>query len=173
MLKKYPFVIYGIGIAVGLISIPLVFKRIRDDLKYGDADAIDLPPINNTAITSPYGWRWGRMHNGWDLRAKSGSNVYAVADAVVKYAKNTEPNGCGGYIQLNHKDGLSTKYCHLKKFFVKKGDKVTKGQVIGLSGGGYNDPMKGNSMGDHLHYEVLVDGKAINPKYVHKNIKRA
>jgi len=88
---------------------------------------------------------------------------------VVKAARDTTPNGCGGFVKIDH-DEYSTKYCHLKKWTVKTGEKVVKGQLIGISGGDKNDPYNGNSKGAHLHYEVVKNGRNINPSFVHPQI---
>lgn len=135
---------------------------------------IDILPLEKTSINSPYGPRniggnASKDHKGVDLKAKSGTEVYSVANGTVKAARDTTPNGCGGFVKIDHGE-YQTKYCHLKKWSVKKGDTVTKGQLIGWSGGDKNDPYKGNSMGAHLHYEVLKGGKHVNPVHVHNGL---
>ena len=65
---------------------------------------------------------------------------------------------------------IHLKYCHLKKWAVSEGENVIKGQLIGFSGGGPNDPFRGNSMGAHLHYEVVKNGQPINPSFVHPEL---
>jgi murein DD-endopeptidase MepM/ murein hydrolase activator NlpD len=66
---------------------------------------------------------------------------------------------------------LETKFCHLRRLNVREGDKVKKGQIIGYSGGGRNDPMHGNSSGPHLHYEILDKSSiAMNPTSVDPNL---
>lgn len=134
-------------------------------------DMIDIWPVNGARLTSGFGPRniggnASKNHKGCDLGVPSGTPVYAVANGKVKAARDTSPNACGGFVKIQHKD-YSTKYCHLKRWDVKKGDEVSKGQQIGLSGGASNDPFKGNSMGAHLHYEVLSGGKHIDPVKVH------
>jgi murein DD-endopeptidase MepM/ murein hydrolase activator NlpD len=147
--------------------------------------ANDIPPGTElmnplgkkTKITSGFGPRniggsATKNHKGVDLPASSGSPVYAPADGRVVTAKDTTPNGCGGYVQLDHMSiGLKTKFCHLKKWLVSQGQEVKKGQLIGYSGGGASDPYRGNSMGAHLHYEVLNSASiAMNPKKVHSDM---
>ena len=132
---------------------------------------IDIWPVNGARLTSGFGprnigGRASKNHMGCDLGVPSGTPVYAVANGKVKAARDTSPNGCGGFVKIQHKD-YSTKYCHLKRWDVKKGDEVSKGQQIGLSGGASNDPFKGNSMGAHLHYEVLDGKRHIDPVKVH------
>jgi murein DD-endopeptidase MepM/ murein hydrolase activator NlpD len=112
-------------------------------------------------ITSGYGKRFdpvngkSAFHPGIDFRAKPGDNVFATADGVVRKAFY---NGSyGNYIELDHANGYSSAFCHLKKFLVHPGDKVHRGQLIGYVGN------TGRSTGPHLHYEVTLDGDTIDP----------
>ena len=109
-------------------------------------------------ITSKFGKRSSSVgssdHKGIDISTSSGSPVYAPLDGIVISARDTTPNGCGGFIQLSHLT-MKTKFCHLRQFVVKQGDNVKKGEVIGYSGGAPSDPMHGTSTGSHLHYEIL------------------
>jgi len=108
----------------------------------------------------------GKNHNGLDLSAPSGSQVFAPADGTVLDAIDTSPNSCGGYIKIDHTE-LHTKYCHLKKWVVRKGDKVKRGQLIGYTGGGSKDPYRGASNVPHLHYETLTPtGVSIRPDHI-------
>lgn len=125
-------------------------------------------------ISSEFGLRstkvGGKDHKGIDIATPSGSPVYAPLDGVVEAARDTTPNACGGFIQLNH-NNIFTKYCHLKEIIVDTGQKVKKGQIIGYSGGGKNDPMKGRTSGPHLHYEILNASRiAMNPVSVQSNL---
>jgi len=134
-------------------------------------DKIDIWPVNGARLTSGFGPRniggnASKNHMGCDLGVPSGTPVYSVANGKVIAARDTSPNGCGGFVKIQHKD-YSTKYCHLKRWDVKKGDEVSKGQQIGISGGASNDPFRGNSMGAHLHYEVLDGERHIDPAKVH------
>jgi murein DD-endopeptidase MepM/ murein hydrolase activator NlpD len=109
-------------------------------------------------------------HKGVDITVKSGSAVYAPLDGTVLFSQDTTPNPCGGFIQLDHVS-VQTKFCHLRSMIVKQGDKVKKGQVIGYSGGGRNDPHPGVSTGPHLHYEILnKSGVAQNPLSVQPSL---
>jgi murein DD-endopeptidase MepM/ murein hydrolase activator NlpD len=134
-------------------------------------DQIDIWPVNGARLTSGFGPRniggnASKNHKGCDLGIPSGTPVYAVANGKVKSAKNTEPNGCGGFVKIKHKDYI-TKYCHLSQWSVSRGDEVAKGQQIGLSGGTKGAKFAGNSQGPHLHYEVLVNNKQVDPVKVH------
>lgn len=109
-------------------------------------------------------------HKGIDIAVESGTPVFSPENGVVLFAKDTTPNGCGGFIKINHGDFI-TKYCHLSKWVVKQGQNVKKGQLIGYSGGGKNDPYKGTSNGAHLHYEIrTLDNIAQNPENFHNNL---
>ncbi len=129
-----------------------------------------------TKITSGFGMRnlgyGSKNHKGVDLPAASGSPLYAPADGRVLSARDTTPNGCGGFIQLDHTGiGIKTKFCHVKKWLISQGQEVKKGQLIGYSGGAAGDPYRGNAMGAHLHYEVLNSNSiAMNPKNVHSDM---
>lgn len=132
------------------------------------------PLGHRTGISSKFGLRnitrGSKDHKGVDLPTPSGSEVYAPGNATVLYAGDTTPNGCGGYIQLDH-GTMITKFCHLKRWVVNKGQTVKKGQLIGYSGGGPNDPYRGTSTGAHLHYEILNSGGiAVNPTSVQNNL---
>jgi biotin carboxyl carrier protein len=125
-------------------------------------------------ISSEFGLRnvsvGGKNHKGIDIATPSDSPIYAPLDGTVDAARDTTPNACGGFIQLNH-NNVYTKFCHLKQINVHQGDQVKKGQVIGLSGGGKNDPMRGRATGPHLHYEILNAGHiAMNPVRVQSNL---
>lgn len=118
------------------------------------------PPVPGV-ITSRFGWRndpingKSAYHRGVDIRGRRGSDVTATADGKVKIENYTK--GSGRYILIDHANGFVTKYAHLKKSLVKKGDTVTRGQVIGLVGS------TGRSTGPHVHYEIHYNDKIVNP----------
>lgn len=114
-----------------------------------------LPVKSAFRYTSPYGPRWGRMHNGSDFAAAYGTPVYATADGVVIHADWS--SGYGRLIKIKHEFGIETRYAHLAKLRVKVGDRVSRGDRIGDMGN------SGRSTGTHLHYEVRVSGKPVNP----------
>ena len=125
-------------------------------------------------ISSEFGFRHSikgsRYHKGIDIATPSGSPVYAPLDGMVIDARDTYPNGCGGFIKLNHGE-IYTKFCHLRQINVRPGEIVKKGDMIGLSGGGINDPMHGTSTGPHLHYEILNKNHiALNPVIIQSNL---
>jgi len=98
-----------------------------------------------------------KSHNGVDIVAKENTPVYASANGIV--VKSKFFNGKAGHsVELKHKYGFKTRYFHLNLFIVKSGESVAKGQIIGYLGN------SGASTGFHLHYEILKNGKYINPK---------
>lgn len=96
-----------------------------------------------------------RFHAGLDISNKTGTPIYAAADGVVKYVG--AGRDLGKLITLNHGYGYETRYGHLSKIKVKRGQKIRRGDLIGLMGS------TGYSTGSHLHYEVLINGKQVNP----------
>lgn len=111
-------------------------------------------------IGSPFGPRGGRMHEGVDIFVASGSQAIAVLPGKATWGDN--PGGWGWYVDINHGNGLTTRYAHLKKRY-KEGE-VNQGDIIGLTGGAAGDPGKGNAQGAHLHFEVLENGVAVDPE---------
>lgn len=107
------------------------------------------------SIVSPFGKRGGRMHEGVDIGASYGSRVNAAAGGKV-IAAGWE-GGYGKTVQISHGNGVVTRYAHLSEIKVSVGQKVERGQIIGLVGS------TGNSTGPHLHFEVIVNGQQRNP----------
>lgn len=97
-----------------------------------------------------------KMHYGTDFSVNKGTPIYATGDGVVKTIRSSF-SGYGKQIEINHSFGFVTKYAHLSEFLVKKGQKVKRGQIIAYSGN------TGKSTAPHLHYEVIKDGKKVNP----------
>ena len=117
-------------------------------------------PVQSThRFTSGFGRRWGRMHYGSDFAAPHGTPIYATADGVI--TKAGWATGYGRLIKIKHDFGIETRYAHLSKIRVKVGQKVSRGDRIGDMGN------TGRSTGTHLHYEIRVNGNAVNPmKYL-------
>ena len=128
-----------------------------------DTYTIDLTgfhmPTPSTKITSPFGPRWRRMHNGLDLKVNIGDTIVAAFDGKVRIVKY-ERRGYGKYVVIRHDNGLETVYGHLSKQLVEENQLVKAGEVIGLSGN------TGRSTGSHLHFETRFLGIAINPIYM-------
>jgi murein DD-endopeptidase MepM/ murein hydrolase activator NlpD len=107
------------------------------------------------AITSRYGKRWGRQHQGIDIGVPSGTSVKAFASGKVVFSG--WEGGYGYLVRINHGNGLETYYAHNSKLLVKVGQTVEAGSVIAKSGN------TGNSTGPHVHFEVRKNGAAVNP----------
>ena len=127
-------------------------------------NAVSVPsrmPLEGAALTSGFGMRQHpvlggrRQHTGIDLAAPTGTPVYATADGVIGRADWYSSYGL--YIAINHGASMETRYAHLSRLAVAAGDTVKKGDLIGYVGS------TGRSTGPHLHYEVRVDGLAVNP----------
>jgi len=112
-------------------------------------------------LTSRFGWRSDPIngerayHRGLDIRGQRGSEIKATADG--KVIRQRYDKGEGHFILIDHGNGFRTKFAHLQKSLVKKGDQVARGQVIGLVGN------SGRSTGPHVHYEIHYDDKIVNP----------
>lgn len=120
-----------------------------------EADDGFINPTTEGVLTSTFGDRWGRNHDGIDIGADENSNIYAVDDGTVTCAQYV--NGYGNYIEITHDNGFETAYAHCNSIVVKVGDRVEKGQLIAYVGS------TGNSTGPHLHFEVKVNGELLNP----------
>lgn len=111
-------------------------------------------PVNGT-LTSPFGYRWGRMHEGIDISVAEGTPLRAAKAGNVVIAAYT--GGYGNYTCIDHGGGLSSCYAHQSSYAVSPGDSVSQGEVIGYSGN------TGSSTGPHLHFEIRVNGSAVDP----------
>lgn len=109
-------------------------------------------------LTSHFGWRWGRNHNGTDINLDVWDPVKAAFPGVVRVARFYK--GYGRVVVIRHHNGLETLYAHLHRFKVKSGDEVEAGDVVGLGGS------SGNSTASHLHFEMRFQGVPINPATV-------
>ncbi len=127
-------------------SIPAIQPIALDDLtRFGSAFGNRFHPLLN---------RW-RMHEGVDLTAPRGTKIHASGDGIV--FKASRSGGYGNVVKINHGFGYSTVYAHMSKILVRPGQSVKRGDVIGLVGS------TGLSQAPHLHYEVRVNGRPVNP----------
>jgi murein DD-endopeptidase MepM/ murein hydrolase activator NlpD len=133
-----------------------------DQLEQGTIAIPSAEPVRGVAFTSAYGVRSDpfrgtrAMHAGIDLAGPVGTPIYATADGIVQRSEYNS-GGYGNLVELNHGRGIQTRYGHLSRSMVTAGQRVKRGDVIGLMGS------TGRSTGSHLHYEVRLDGKAVNP----------
>ena len=144
------------------------FKQLFNSWKKLDSisqGAIAVPsekPVRTAAFTSGYGVRSdpfrgaAAMHAGIDLAGPVGTPIYATADGVVSDA-GYNSGGYGNLVKIDHGRGIETRYGHLSSIMVSPGQRITRGQQIGRMGS------TGRSTGSHLHYEVRIDGRAVNP----------
>ena len=176
----------AVGLAVGSVSpafaagvdqsfhtLFMSWKKL-DGISEAGAGSISIPsikPIDDVTFSSGFGVRAdpfrhsAAMHPGVDMPGATGTDVYATADGVVSYAKWM--NGYGNLVELDHGKGVSTRYGHLSKIIVSNGEHVHRGELIALMGS------TGRSTGSHLHYEVRIDGRAVNPMPFLENIDYA
>ena len=135
--------------------------RYGKDVVIPEEYTIDLTgfcmPTTHTRITSRFGPRWRRMHNGLDVKVYTGDTIVAAFDGKVRIVKY-ERRGYGKYVVIRHDNGLETIYGHLSKQLVEENQRVVAGEPIGLGGN------TGRSTGSHLHFETRFLGIAINPE---------
>ncbi|MBC9032332.1 peptidoglycan DD-metalloendopeptidase family protein [Sphingomonas sp. JC676] len=138
----------------------LTWKKL-DMLEQTVISVPSMQPVDKVTFTSSFGVRsdpfrgTAAMHAGVDIPGTIGTPIYATADGVVSHAGRQ--GGYGNLVEINHGRGLETRYGHLSKILVADNTRVKRGQIIGLMGS------TGRSTGSHLHYEVRVDGRAVNP----------
>jgi murein DD-endopeptidase MepM/ murein hydrolase activator NlpD len=109
-------------------------------------------------VVSGFGYRWGRMHEGIDIAVPAGTPIRAAASgSVILQQGEAESGGYGNYTCLDHGGGLSTCYAHQSAFAVSSGQSVSQGDIIGYVG------CTGHCFGDHLHFEVRVNGAPTDP----------
>jgi murein DD-endopeptidase MepM/ murein hydrolase activator NlpD len=106
-------------------------------------------------VTSPFGWRWGRMHEGIDIGGGSGTPIHAAASGTIIYCG--WESGYGNLTVIDHGGNLATAYGHQSSIAVACGQHVSQGDVIGYVGS------TGHSTGPHLHFEVRVNGSPVDP----------
>lgn len=118
-----------------------------------------IKPISGGRYTSGFGRRWGRMHKGVDWACPVGTTVYASCGGTVIQASYN--GGYGNNVVIQHPDGRMTRYAHNSKLLVHVGQHVEQGEPIALSGN------TGRSTGPHVHFEIYINGSAVDPlKYI-------
>ena len=136
-----------------LLTIPAIQPVRNEDLK---------------RMASGYGYRIHpiykvrKFHYGMDFSAPTGTEIFATGDGVIEEVKR-QYNGYGRHVVVRHGFGYQTLYAHMSKILVKEGQRVKRGEVIGLVGN------TGTSVAPHLHYEVHKDGKKVNPAHYYFN----
>jgi murein DD-endopeptidase MepM/ murein hydrolase activator NlpD len=152
------------SVAVGAAVVVLVLQGCASGRRAAEVETVPSGwpvPRASAVVTSEFGAPRGRSrHEGIDLSAPAGTPVTATANGVVGFAGRS--GDFGRLLIIDHGVGWQTRYAHLRRIKVKKGKKVARGDVIGTVG------KSGNATGNHLHYEVRRDGRAVDPRpYLH------
>ena len=129
----------------GVIAVPSD-KPVKMDVSFTSGFGVRSDPFHAGAA----------MHPGIDLAGAYGTPIYATADGTVLRA-GWNSGGYGNLVEIDHGRGITTRYGHMSAILVHAGDHITRGQQIGRMGS------TGRSTGNHLHYEVRIDGRAVNP----------
>ena len=138
-----------------------LLPRITPNVSVQPSEPFANPLKSSFRFSSPFGYRRDpktggrRMHSGTDFAAGMGTPIHSTAEGVVTHAGWS--SGYGRLVKIQHEFGVETRYAHMSKLRVKVGQRVSRGQRIGDMG------TSGRSTGVHLHYEVRVGGKAVNP----------
>lgn len=143
-----------------LASYETIYEKVK-----GDIDRIrhipSIRPVSGGFLNSSFGYRQDpiddvrRFHQGQDITVPSGTPIFAPADGIVKRAYYI--GGFGNHVKLGHSSGYTTTFAHLSKIFVRHGQKINRGDIIGETGN------TGRSTAPHLHYEVHFRGTPKNP----------
>jgi murein DD-endopeptidase MepM/ murein hydrolase activator NlpD len=139
-------------------------------IQWLESKPITTPIKNIFSLSSEYGPRLDpfnlkqSFHSGLDFQSPAGTPIYATANGVV--IKSTIDPSYGRLASINHGDGYISRYAHAQELYVREGDKVARGQLIGLIGA------SGRATGPHLHYEILKSGETIDPQEMIVGLKR-
>lgn len=135
-----------------VVEVPAVAEVVLRGTK---AKPTYMFPVTNWNVTSNFGYRWGRLHAGTDVGVPQGTTVRASRGGQVVTAGWV--GGYGNCVIIDHGDGVSTRYGHLSQVLVSVGQYVDQGDQIALSGN------TGRSTGPHLHFEIRINGEAVDP----------
>ncbi len=144
------------------------FIKNKEDLLAATPAIQPISNANLKRLASGFGYRidpiykTSRFHGGLDFAAPTGTPIYATANGVVKIAGNLG-NGYGNHVVIHHGYGYQTLYGHMYRVNAKKGQRVTRGEIIGYVGS------TGKSTGPHCHYEVHKNGRRVDPVYFFYN----
>jgi murein DD-endopeptidase MepM/ murein hydrolase activator NlpD len=136
--------------------------RLRSSASSTSSGPVDSSPSSSGLIwpvsgpiTSPFGWRWGRMHEGIDIGVSYGTPIHAAASGTVVYCG--WEGGYGNLVVIDHGGGLATAYGHQSSIAASCGQHVGQGEVVGYVG------CTGHCFGPHLHFEVRINGSPVDP----------
>jgi murein DD-endopeptidase MepM/ murein hydrolase activator NlpD len=149
------------GLIVAAVMVPSAGARLTElPVKVPERPpdrALFFVPLNGN-LGSPFGYRWGRLHEGIDIEGWAHTRVHAaLAGTVTRVGWLSGYSGYGLVVKIRHPDGIVTMYAHLARAFVKRGDMVTRGQLMARAG------CTGSCTGVHLHFQVWVHGKLTDP----------
>ncbi len=161
--------VFGQSTNVNTLVVPDVDRTINVEVFKASLDSFPesaqkgyleqfLIPGNDGYIISRFGPRSGRMHYGTDIKMYKGDTVVATQSGVI--ARANWGYGFGRLVVIQHRNNIQTYYAHLTTFLKKKGDKVEKGEPIGLAGS------TGRARGPHLHFEMRENGQPFDPELV-------
>jgi murein DD-endopeptidase MepM/ murein hydrolase activator NlpD len=148
------------GLIIAAVLAPTAGARLTEPFpqlpSVPDREVFAVPLNGN--LGSPFGYRWGRMHEGIDIEGWAHTRVHAALSGVVKKVGWLRGySGFGYVVKVRHAEGIVTMYAHLADSFVREGDSVVRGQLIARAG------CTGSCTGVHLHFQVWVDGKLTDP----------
>jgi murein DD-endopeptidase MepM/ murein hydrolase activator NlpD len=157
--SKAEFLHEAAGLQAASASLASRIRSAQSSYSYAPGDTTPsaagfIWPVNGP-VTSPFGWRWGRMHEGIDIGVGDGTPIHAAASGRVVYAGWMD--GYGNLVAIDHGRGISTAYGHQSRLAVSVGQVVSQGQTIGYVG------CTGHCFGPHLHFEVRINGAPVDP----------
>ncbi len=143
-----------------------VVTEYEDEGRYRAPDRAFAVPLRGP-VHSPFGNRWGRMHNGIDIAVLGTDAVHAALPGVVTAVGYLPQHaGYGNVVRIRHADGVVTLYAHLASAGVRRGERVAAGELIGRAG------CSGSCTGPHLHFEVRIRGRLVDPlKFLPKTLR--
>ena len=147
------------GLQAASASLAAKIRSAQSSYSYAPSDSTPsasgfIWPVNGP-VTSGFGWRWGRMHEGIDIGVGDGTPIHAAASGRVAYAGWM--SGYGNLVAIDHGRGISTAYGHQSSLAVSVGQVVSQGQTVGYVG------CTGHCFGPHLHFEVRINGAPVDP----------
>jgi murein DD-endopeptidase MepM/ murein hydrolase activator NlpD len=157
--SKAEFLHEAAGLQAASAALASRIRTAQSSYSYSPGDTTPsaagfIWPVNGP-VTSPFGWRWGRMHEGIDIGVGYGTPIHAAASGRVVYAGWM--SGYGNLVAIDHGRGISTAYGHQSSLAVSVGQVVSQGQTIGYVG------CTGHCFGPHLHFEVRINGAPVDP----------
>ncbi len=173
MLEKYEIELRDFSTTEQVVSSlyekkPVVVQQSSSPVSYSksanlSSTVVSLNGVNlsrpvSGRISSRYGRRWGTTHKGLDIAAPKGTPIYAAGSGKITTSSYGWNGGYGNYVVIDHGSGVTTAYGHCSSLVAKYGQKVNKGDLIAYVGN------TGDSQGNHLHFEIRVNGIAQNPQ---------